>query len=227
VGLGREVDWGSCVRRWELRVGVIWWRESESVLASSPRLLLARMAMEMSFVSCSSFVLWWPDLFVSAVDCGGYEDRNVSCTLISLSGEIEVQTDRCSRRLLMRFLMRRNCMDCHVLLSLVLLARSTAYIRNASTCAHSWYSGTSFTQMFVVLCRLSAVAWLILLQQLASNTALTLSSHRLEPCPARSATWYGRSYASASLLVACYRLFVVSDFQRTHLISSALASYRY
>jgi hypothetical protein len=32
------------------------------------------MAMKVFFVSCFSSVLWWPDLFVGAVDSGGYED---------------------------------------------------------------------------------------------------------------------------------------------------------
>jgi hypothetical protein len=118
----------------------------------------------------------------------------------------------------MWFLRRRNCMDCHVWLSLVLLARSTAYIRNVSTCAHSWYSGTSFIHLSVALCHLAAVAWQILLHQFAGNSSLTRSSHRLEPCPARSATRYGPSYTPVPLLVACYRLLVVLGCQRTHLI---------
>jgi hypothetical protein len=60
------------LRRWRLGVGVIWWRDAD--FARLPRLLLTRMAMKVFFVSCFSYVLWWPDLFVGAVDSGGYED---------------------------------------------------------------------------------------------------------------------------------------------------------
>jgi hypothetical protein len=50
----------------------------------------------MSFVSYFSSVLRWPDLFVGAVDGGGYDDWNVSSVLVSLSDEKEVHPAICS-----------------------------------------------------------------------------------------------------------------------------------